>query len=543
MRRLFLSFMSSFMLALPFFSPRWHWFIWISLVPLIILLDELHGCLFFYPSYQRVYTSITKTSFLRQLWLSFIFSYLCGFIFFLLVLYWLNNVTVAGTLLLVGYLALYFGLFGFFTACISNERAGLKIFIIPCIWVSLEFIRANLFTGFGWCALGYSQYENIALIQIADITGVYGVSFLIVLANVFFANVWKYILRYKLGVFKCINNEGKFLCIQFFLISFIFLGIYGYGILRLRQEDSEASTAVSVAVVQADIPQQIKWNESAWPVIMEEYKSLTVRAAAYHPQLIVWPETSLPGYLGERNPFFAELKGFVKDIGIPLLFGAVVLENGRYYNSAILLSSTGEKLGRYDKLHLVPFGEYIPLRGVFPFLEDIVPIGDFTAGSKYKVFPFLGIRGGKSSIERGFSVLICFEDTVPKLSRRFVRRGAGLLINITNDGWFKDTIAPYLHLQSSVFRTIENRRPLIRAANTGISCFIDNRGKIYNYVLDLQGRKTFISGYSVGQVHFGTHKSFYTNFGDIFVVLCFVPFILSLFNNLARLGIQKLKKI
>ncbi len=520
MRRLFLAIMSSFMLALPFFSPRWHWLIWISLVPLLILLNELHICLVSNSSYQTTCSSVFKISFLKQLRLSFVFSYLCGFIFFLLVLYWLNNVTVAGTLLLVGYLALYFGLFGFFTTFLSNKESGLKIFIIPSIWVSLEFIRSHLLTGFGWCALGYSQYQNLPLIQIADIAGVYGVSFLIVMVNVFFSNVC---VRYKID--KTIDvRKKRLLWKQFFFIIFIFLVVYGYGIFCIRHKDSEISkhNIISIAIIQANIPQQIKWNESAWPVIMEEYKSLTLKAAIYNPQLIVWPETSLPGYLGENNVFFDDLREFVKDIGIPLLFGAVILDNGRYYNSAILLSATGEEVGRYNKLHLVPFGEYVPLRGLFPFLEDIVPIGDFTAGDEYKIFPFLYKKDGDSSIFKGFSVLICFEDTISELSRSFVRKGAGMLINITNDGWFKDTIAPYLHLQSSVFRSIENRRPLVRATNTGISCFIDNRGRIYNYVSNLKGKKTFVSGYAIGDVIWGIERSFYTNFGDIFVYLCFI---------------------
>ena len=196
-------------------------------------------------------------------------------------------------------------------------------------------------------------------------------------------------------------------------------------------------------------------------------------------------------------------------------------ENGHYYNTAILLSKDGEVLQQYKKIHLVPFGEYIPLRPLFPFLEHIVPIADFTAGGEYAVFDFPQKEGAKTRGNgRSFSVLICFEDTIAGIARQFVRRGAGLLVNMTNDAWFKDTKAPFMHAQASVFRSVENRRPLVRAANTGVSCSIDASGRMVQAVADERGKKTYVSGYAIMKVRFGRQETFYTRYGDVFVLAC-----------------------
>ncbi len=164
---------------------------------------------------------------------------------------------------------------------------------------------------------------------------------------------------------------------------------------------------------------------------------------------------------------------------------------------------------QHNKLHLVPFGEYIPFRNVFPLLSEVIPIADFTTGKELTVFP------------GNFSVLICFEDTVARVARRLVNGGAQLLVNMTNDAWFLDSQAPVMHLQSAVFRTVENRRSLIRAANTGVSCFIDKFGRISRFVKDPRGNITNIAGYAVEDIVLSTDKTFYTKFGDIFTIICF----------------------
>jgi apolipoprotein N-acyltransferase len=202
--------------------------------------------------------------------------------------------------------------------------------------------------------------------------------------------------------------------------------------------------------------------------------------------------------------------------------------NAQYNHSAFCLPPPAPAPGgpgrpdqQYDKIHLVPFGEYVPLRGLFPFLSDLVPIGDFTPGKEYTLFS-IDFKEGTGSLKQGlFGVLICFEDTLSYISRRFTQEGAQFLVNITNDAWFLDTPAPFMHLQASVFRAIENRRSLIRSANTGVSSFVDPSGRIYRYLQDTHGKKTFVEGYAREEVLLSQEKTFYTKFGDVFAYLCF----------------------
>lgn len=454
-------------------------------------------------------------------------AYLCGILFFGGTLYWLIHVTLPGMVLLVAYLAVYFGLFGVGYTFFAGSKTVWRLFGIASLWTILEFIRAHFLTGFGWASLGYSQYKNLLFIQAADLTGVYGVSFLIVLGNLLFKEILDGI-REK-------SNAHKLKFTSPLAIPALVLALaLGYGVIRLmiaRRAQNQPAPQATIAVVQANIPQSMKWYEPAWPDIMARYKILTGAAAKEKPDLIIWPETSYPGILWEDKELFDELRGFVARLGVPLLVGSIVRENGQYYNTAILLSKDGEILRRYKKIHLVPFGEYIPLRPLFPFLEHIVPIADFTAGGEYTVFDFPRKEGAKAkgartwrgspqAAGRSFSVLICFEDTIEGIARQFVRQGAGLLVNMTNDAWFKDTKAPFMHAQASVFRSVENRRPLVRAANTGVSCSIDASGRMVQAVADERGKKTYVSGYAIMKVRFDQQETFYTRYGDVFIMAC-----------------------
>jgi apolipoprotein N-acyltransferase len=249
---------------------------------------------------------------------------------------------------------------------------------------------------------------------------------------------------------------------------------------------------LKISLIQGNIPQYQKWDENFRASILERYETLTKEAAKDKPDLIIWPETSVPGIIGEEPDLLIRVLDLAKTVNTPILVGAVTSkELGVYYNSALLISADGAVTQQYDKLHLVPFGEYVPLEKYFPFLRSMigVPIGDFTAGGESTVF---------KSPER-FAALICFEDIIPGLSRRFVKGGAQFLVNITNDAWFMESSAPYQHAAASVFRAIENRVPVVRAANTGLSCFIDRSGRIYDKVSD--GKKDiFVVGYKTGEI-------------------------------------------
>ena len=237
------------------------------------------------------------------------------------------------------------------------------------------------------------------------------------------------------------------------------------------------------------------------------------------PDIIIWPEAAAPGILGEDTAIFERIFSLSRKIKTPLLLGAVVRESDKYFNSALMLDSDARVIRRYDKLHLVPFGEYIPLKKVFPFLETVVPIGDIERGRYFTLFP---ASSAVSKPSVNFGVLICFEDLFPELSRQFRLLGADFLVNITNDAWYKKSSAPYQHLQASVFRSVENRLYLARSANTGISGFIAPSGRIIAEVSDSNGRIIFVQGFKTETIAAaaGEKLTFYSRFGDVFVILC-----------------------
>ncbi|TRZ49641.1 apolipoprotein N-acyltransferase, partial [bacterium] len=394
---------------------------------------------------------------------AFLFSYFTGVIFWAGTIYWLIHVTLPGTVILILYLALYFGFFGLIVSC-SGPLTLRFTLLIPSAWVLLEYLRSHLLTGFPWALLGYSQYLNLPVIQIADITGVWGVSFLVMLVN---AAVYS-VLGSRFSVLR--KKQIFLLSLSCVLLSLI------YGYYRIyRTPNTEHRTPIKISVIQANIPQEMKWDARVKDFIFGEYFALTRQAAADKPDLIIWPEAASPAILEEEAVYFDRLKAFTRQIHTPLLLGAVVSEDSFYFNSALLLSKEGSALGRYDKLHLVPFGEYIPLKNIFGFLQTVVPIGEVAFGKDYTIFQLSTVNRQPST---NFAVLICFEDLFPELSREFSRGGADFLVNITNDAWYKKTSAPYQHLQASVFRAVENRLPLARAANTGVSAFISPQGRI-----------------------------------------------------------------
>lgn len=482
LRKITLSIISGFLLALPFLNERFWILAWIGFLPLFFALKN-----------------ISKRK-------AFLLSYITGIIFWGVTIYWLIHVTLPGLIVLVLYLALYFTLFGL---VIPTARP----FFIPCIWVILEYIRGHLFTGFPWALLGYSQYLNLAIIQISDITGAYGVSFLIMMANVF--------------IYRLINNRAEARNKRIVLVFFVLIFSLGYGFYKLNLHPSPADIkTVRIAVVQANVPQSLKWDTDYVEFIMNKYISLATQVAKEKPDLIIWPEAALPVILEEDPQYFERVKSLAKEINTPLLLGAVTFNNRQYFNSAILLSGEGLELERYSKLHLVPFGEYIPLKKSLPFLETIVPIGDISPGKTYKVF---------EKWKKQFSVLICFEDLFPELSREFVRRKADFLVNITNDAWYKKTQAATQHLQASIFRAVENRVFLARCANTGISGFIEPSGRITSLIKDASGKNIFVEGVKTQELSIYRGKeTFYTKYGDIFILACFLNVIYVIIARLRR---------
>ena len=445
-------------------------------------------------------------------------SYWIGILFFAGTVGWLRHVTLAGTILLVIYLALYFGVWGWLAQRFIVRRSWKMFLVLPAGWVILEYVRNLLINGFGWNLLAHTQWNWLPLIQIADFTGVYGVSFLVVLGNLLLGQVvtgQKATARISISV---LGAAG--LCLA---------GVLGYGQIRLRQVDRFEAPSFKVAVVQGNIPQPEKWDEAFAEGIWKRYEQLSQTAAQGRPDLILWPETAVPGFL--EDPRVAQrLSSLVRRSGTPMLVG-VPTEDGddRLFNSAVLLGAQGEPIARHDKLHLVPFGEYIPLKPIFGWLKNVVVIGDFSPGHRFTLFQASDSSGAPKA---PFSVLICFEDLFPGLSRRFVKGGARWLVVITNDAWFRRSGASLQHLQASVFRAVENRVWVARAANTGWSGFIDPAGRRLTSPHQIP---RFQPGVAVAEMKAGPADSLYTRWGDWFPWGCFFLLGLGIIKPGARL--------
>ncbi len=494
-RPVFLTLLSSLLSVLSFPLPDFSWFAWVSFIPLFFALEN----------------KSKKQAF----WL----SYLWGVIFWAGLIFWLVNVTFLGYVFLILYLAVYFGVFGLITSY------GLRItnygfLFISSAWVSLEYLRSHLFTGFGWALLGYSQYRNLALIQIADITGAYGVSFLIVLVNV--------------AIFKFINTcfkrkslvPGAWCLVPFFCVVLCFI----YGRLRIPHLPSPRK-ALRISLVQGNISPYEKWDAAFRNEILEKYITLSRVSGSKNPQMIIWPETAFPGFWEEERDLREKVLGLAGELKTNLLIGAPALEENLRYNCSILVSPQRGEIKRYRKIHLVPFGEYIPFAKIFQFLRKKFDIGEYERGEEFSVFTIQCLPCTPHTDNR-FSVLVCFEDIFPALVRKFVQNGAEFLVNIAEDGWYGKSGASFQHTQAAVFRAVENRRFVVRVANTGYSCVIDTKGKIVSELKDAQGNRLFITGVHTGEVLPNPEMTFYSHRGDWFVFACIlITFLVSSLVN------------
>jgi apolipoprotein N-acyltransferase len=509
---------SAVLLILAFPSFTQPWAAWVALVPWLLLLR-----------------GATVRAACR-------WSFLIGLLFFLGSMWWLIHVTVLGWVLLGAYQALYFGAFGWAVVLgwsaparaqgrerrrLDMERPWGKAYAfagIPALWVALEYARSHLLSGVGWNLLAYSQAPQPHFIQFADLTGAWGVSFVIVLANVALAEMADAV-AWARGKREADRRAFQRATGHVAWATAALLILTGYGLWRLGRAD--AALPVRVAVVQGNIPQEEKWDETQREPILSRYDALTRAAAQAGPDLIVWPETSVPGYLGLDEPLTRRIAEVAGSSGAPLLVGAPHgrLEgvNWKLRNGAALVDAAGVSRW-HDKLHLVPYGEFIPFERMFPWLRELLPpIGDFVPGTEDTVFrlPVTGYRLPDASHPAlAFSVLVCFEDLFPELSRRFVLEGAQLLLVITNDAWFGPTAAAYQHAQASTLRAVELRVPVVRAANTGWSGCIDAAGRWLGSVRDEQGKELFVAGTHTCEVAPGAAESLYLYWGDWFALLC-----------------------
>jgi apolipoprotein N-acyltransferase len=452
-------------------------------------------------------------------------GFITGLTYYIGIIYWISHVIVTYghlpcwlglviMLLLASYLSIYVALFSAGVAYFRKNNIS-DMLSAPLLWTTLEYIKSHLLTGFPWENLAYSQYLYKAVIQIVDITGIYGLTFVIVFINVILND--------------CLSSEKtqKVIVKEFIAGCVVFTVLYGYGVFRIEEVRQRIITSdnLEVLLVQGNIDQSVKWSPKYQVETINIYENLT-RAENINPGgLIVWPETACPFFFQDIDEKHLRITDIAKDAKSYLLFGSPSYKrDGKnqliYYNSAFILSPRGNILGRYNKVHLVPYGEYVPLRSIFPFIDKLTAgIGDFQSGEG-----FYPLSIGSHSL----GTLICYEAILPEASRIYKKNGAELLINITNDAWFGETSAPYQHLSMTLFRAIENRLYLIRAANTGISAIIDPIGRVVDRT------RLFEKDNLKGTVKFSKIPSCYSKYGDIFVRLIILTTILLFIYSIKR---------
>lgn len=457
---------------------------------------------------------------------AFYIGWFSGILAFAGTVYWVTNsmtnygginpvLSIFFLFLLSAYLGLYTGLF-----CLVYRESEIKLGTLPALssapflWVSLEYLRGHLLTGFPWSLIGYSQWDMTSFIQVADITGIYGISFALIALNA----VIYYVFSPASSIVHLATLKKRALILFVPFVMLLSFWIYGKSLEGTYKDSALKDRAlpedsVNVAVVQGNIEQSLKWERGEQIESIETHKKLTERSLDCTPSLVVWPETALPFYLEKEPAYLQAVSSFAKERNIYLLAGSVGFtknQSGRddVYNSAFLISADGKINGRYDKRHLVPFGEYIPLEWLFriTYFDRIIgDIGSFSVGSESRVF----------KVDKGaFSAIICYELIFPELVRTFVSSGGELLVNITNEGWFGRSSAAEQHFTNAVFRAIENRVYVIRSANTGISGFISPAGEV------LQKTEMFEPASFCRKVYFSKVRTFYTRFGDIFAFSC-----------------------
>lgn len=445
-----------------------------------------------------------------------------GFSFIVGIFYWINVVQTfqfTSFVLLSIYLASYFGLFGVALNFIHERTRVSPIWIAPCVWVCVEYLRSQAgVLSLPWGFLGYSQFLNIPLIQISSFTGVYGISFLIVMVNAVLSEIVIQYAYAKQGYSR--KKKDRLLMpgvvtIGLVLVSFLY-GIY------ILMNPSEPET-VRVAVIQGNIPQDLRWQPQLRERHLEKHMQLTRQAAtSSQASLIVWPETAVQGSLTLNRPLLEPFTALTRDTGKYVLVGSA--ERPKFYagdaqsqnafNSAFLISPRGRIVGRYNKIRLLPFGEYLPYKQL-PWPSSIASpwsAGEFAPGTEYTLLRIENFR---------FAVTICWENIFPDLFRRLVQRGANFTVNITNEAWFGETAAPYQFLGMSVLRAVENRISIARAANTGVSGFIDPFGRILGTVT-AGNKDIFVEGFLAMDIPLSRTRTFYTKYGDLFAFTCAV---------------------
>ena len=437
------------------------------------------------------------------LWLGLV----TGLVYFAGTIYWTGGVmsrygglslplatAVAG--LLVTYLALFPAAFGLITLRLMRQFGAPAFLLAPFVWAATEYGRLALFGGFPWVLLGYSQVPILPIAQMASVTGVFGVSWLLVASAATLA--WLIVGRGR-------SRPVAFLALMAAVVAIALWGWSRIGGERLLT----AGRPLRVGIVQGNVAQDEKWQPTLSTDIFERYLQLTREVIGKGATLVLWPESSTPFYFGAPGPETTRLRELASATHTAMLIGSDQWERGapgtprRIYNAAFLIAPDGTTGGVYRKVHLVPFGEYVPLQQVLFFAAPLVEaVSDFSPGTEVNTLPV-----GPSRI----STAICYEVVYPALIREGVLSGSELLTTITNDAWFGRSSAPWQHFEMASMRAIEEGRYLVRSANTGISGVVDPYGRV------LLASELFVTGAWVADVRLIHERTVYASMGDVIV--------------------------
>ncbi|HVM46578.1 MAG TPA: apolipoprotein N-acyltransferase [Candidatus Acidoferrum sp.] len=386
------------------------------------------------------------------------------------------------------------------------------------VWVALEMAMTRVLTGFPWILLGDSQYRQVPLIQIASLTGVYGLSFLL---------VWTSLSLLSAGLMVVLRPRLRSIWLGEIILPFLAVALaFNYGFRQLAAEPAPAR-ALKVTLVQPSIPQTLIWDTSRDLERFRDLIRLSEQALTNRTDLLLWPEAAVPSYARWDTNIYPAITNLVRQHHVWLILGsddvALRVAPGKpdrveYYNASFLVAPDGKFTTRYAKQHLVVFGEYVPLADWLPFLKWFTPIeGGFTPGTHAVTFalPALGVKT---------STLICFEDIFSQLGREAAADDVDFLVNLTNDGWFDEGAAQWQQAASALFRSVENGLPLVRCANNGLTCWVDAHGRLRDVFRDPRGT-IYGPGFMTAEIPLppaGQPRvpTFYNRHGDLFGWLC-----------------------
>ena len=452
--KFFLSILTGIILYFSF-PPFSHWyFAFIGFIPLFLSFDN-------------------------NLFLNFIKGWVSGIVFYGLSLFWLKNVAEWWYLILALYLGFYWGIFSFLLTSLPSKG---RVFAGMCIWFFIEIIIANSFSGFPWLLLGLSQWKNHIFLPISAIFGIYGISMVIILSN----------LTLFYGLRK--GHTVSFILSCFFLFSIL---LYSH----IYSPQMKKISSVNLLIIQENIPSDKKIEPAS---ILNSYYLTTQKILKNKKaELVVWPESTYPDLIKEK--ILKKIKRLSKRYRCGIIFGSLIKENGDIFNSAIFVK--GEKIEIYKKIHLVPYGEFVPgrrfriIRKIYSEVGGNLP--NLKPGNRYLIFKFKNFK---------ISAPICFENIFPDLIRKFNMKGANLFIVITNDSWFGKSAGPYQHFAHNIFRAVETGKYFVQVSTTGISGIISPEGRI---VSSVGNGKIFVRGFIQKKIPCIEGETFYSKYGNI----------------------------